>query len=788
MAGRMDNRQRAGWRVGIAIVAALALLGSDLVAFALPARAASTAPSGPAPEPSVAGRPVPKVEPVVGAEDTARATPPRPAPSWPAAGAAEVDLSDPGGVRQAGSLPVRVGRAAASRMGAPARVRVEVLDADAVSSLGGVGLAARVSRVDGVTTAARARVVLDYSGFAGAFDASFADRLRVVRLPGCVLDGAPKAADGCPLRTERVAAVNDFAAGTLTVDTDVTSTNTAVLMVESSSSGSFSGNFGATDLQASGRWQVGLSAGAFSYSYPVPEPPSVAGTGPNLSFGYNSAAVDGMTAASNAQSGWTGLGWTMGPGFIERRYKPCADDATGTGKKADQKNWGHLCWESPDENDGQVETTDPTNSDLTLSMEGRSSKIVKDRLTGGWKTEEDFGWRIEYLTGGASGQPYWRVTTQNGDVHRFGSRRDSEWQVPYAGDDPGEPCNSQYNSGGTTWPGMCQAPWRWNLDQVVDANENVTTLYWKREASQYRWYAREICCSVPPSYEFVPIGYDRGGYLDYVEWGANTAVAGSLPTSKMVFNMVSRCSDTTTRDDPLTNPYPIDTGTGNLTCKALLPPYVFWDVPNDLMTCTTTKCPSGSPAFFIVRRLDSIVTYSYDPTNAGWDDVSKLQLRFKYVQSPDNGSNGCCTPALWLDYVRPVGLAGTGEIRLPPTSFDAIALNGRVDYGSDGFFTAPRAILPRIGWVHNGFGGRVDITYGRANPCPDGGVSAAGYSTWYNSVQWDRGTDDCFRTYDFWFPGSFGSPATVHYGVYHKYLVTQVVSRDVVAGSPDMVT
>ena len=758
----------------ICLIAAMALLGTGVVALRGTATAAAVGPVDR--EPSVGGRPVPVAERVVGAEDRVAVPAPRRAPVWPVAAGAEVALSGSPGLRSAGSLPVRL----ESR--SVARVAVEVLDAATANRLGGAGLGVRLRRADGVTKAGPVRVALDYSRFAGAYDASFPDRLRLVRLPACVL-GGHSAATGCPLAPERVAAVND-GRGQLVSDVDVgAGMDAPVLLVVTSATGTFSGNFAATDLAAAGKWQVGLSSGAFTYSYPVPEAPSVAGGGPGLEFGYSSAAVDGLTAASNHQSGWTGLGWTLSPGFIERRYKPCADDATGPGKRGDQKNWGHLCWESPDENDGQAETTDPLNSDLILSLEGRSSHIVKDRLSNTWKTEDDFGWRIEYLPGGALGQPYWRVTTLDGDVYRFGFRRDSMWQVPFAGDDPGEPCRDQYLSGGSNYPGMCNGPWRWNLDQVVDANENITTLYWKREAGKYRWYARELCCSDPPVYDYVPKDYDRGGYLDYIEWGANSTVAGSVPVAKTVFNMVSRCGDTTTRDDPLANPYPIDTGTGNLSCL-----FDNWDVPTELMTCTTNNCPGGSPAFFIVRRLDSIVTYSWDPVAARWDDVAKLQLRFKYVWSPDDGQGGCCTPALWLDYLRPVGLAGAGEIRLPAVDFQAVELNGRVNYGPIlfGLITAPKAILPRISNVYNGLGGRVDVTYGRTRACPDGGTGASGYSTWHDAIQWDRADWDCYRVYDFYFP--FGGGPELFYGIYHKYVVTKVVEKDLVAASPDVVT
>lgn len=697
-------------------------------------------------DPVVVASPVPATSREPGAEDTARSIT-RGAPVYPSA------------EKRRMALPHADGEGSTE-------VTVETLDPDVVTRLGGVGLGVRVSRADGRRDAEELVLKLDYSGFAEAHGAGFAGRLRVIRMPG----------------REWVPARNDPARQRFTVEVapGPSGEEAPVLMLASAAGGSFAGNFGATDLAPTGSWQTGLSSGSFTYGYPVPVPASPQGKGPELTFRYNSSAVDGMTAATNAQSGWTGLGWQLGSDYVERRYKPCAEDATGPGKKSKQREWGHFCWESPDENDGQPETTDPTNSDLFLSLGGRSTRIVKERLTGTWKTQEDYGWKVEELAGGTSGQPYWQVTTQAGDVHRFGFRRDSTWQVPFAGDDVGEPCNDRYANSGRNYPGMCFAPWRWNVDRVVDANENVTTFHWKRESGKYRYYETELCCGVPPTYEYTPIDYDRGGYLDRIEWGANTSIATSTPTTKVVFNMVSRCSSTTERDDPLINPYPVDTGTGDLYCGGT------WDVPDDLVRCDTYQCGNGSPAFFIMRRLDSVVTYALDGATGTWDDVHKIQLRFKYLRSPESGSNGCCTPTLWLDYLRPVGLAGTGEVRLPPVDFDAVELNGRVDWGSDFFLIKPKAILPRIATVHNGYGGRIEVTYGRSNACPDGGAAAGGYRDWYRGVAWDRNDQDCFRTYDFWMP--FAGGPEVMWGVYHKYLVTKVVERDTVAASPDVVT
>lgn len=65
-------------------------------------------------------------------------------------------------------------------------------------------------------------------------------------------------------------------------------------------------------------------------------------------------------------------------------------------------------------------------------------------------------------------------------MYRFGHRRDASWQVPYMGDDPGEPCHDRYPSDsgpiGEWLPdngNFCWAPWRWMLDQEVDPRQNA---------------------------------------------------------------------------------------------------------------------------------------------------------------------------------------------------------------------------------------------------------------------------------------------------------------------------
>ncbi|WP_170316786.1 SpvB/TcaC N-terminal domain-containing protein [Acrocarpospora corrugata] len=314
----------------------------------------------------------------------------------------------------------------------------------------------------------------------------FASRLGLLELPACALD--PVVTPGCRAETgeaRRLTVRNDLANGRIRAEVTARPEGGGSVFLPASFAEppdptSATGSFAATDLKPSGARQSGNSGGDFSYTVPVPLPPSVSGHAPELSLSYSSSAVDSLTGYTNNQAPWVGMGWGLSEAYIERRFRSCASDAFFSviapelSKNINQGSWKHWCWESPDENDEDAATTDRANSHLVLSLEGRSSAIVKDRTSGTYKTVEDFGWKIEQIAAGAeSGQPYWRVTTQEGTVYRFGFRRDASLQAPYLGDDPGEPCHSQYpkhnfitgQSPALGAGSFCRSPWRWYLDQ-----------------------------------------------------------------------------------------------------------------------------------------------------------------------------------------------------------------------------------------------------------------------------------------------------------------------------------
>jgi hypothetical protein len=661
-------------------------------------------------------------------------------------------------------VPELVGGLAA---GGLSRVRVTGHGRELAQALGAAQVFS-VRRADGSAAESSVDLQVDYSGYAEAFGGNYPDRLRLVRLPACAV-GSPSSPE-CAVPVP-IVAVNDPASRTLTARVPVagesdpspepgTLESGTVLAVTSTGQATSTGDYTATDLNPGGTWQVGLSSGSFAYAYPVPEPPLLAGSGLGLALSYSSQSVDAFTQSTNNQAGWAGLGWDLSPGFIERKFRPCSEDV-GDGspkERADQVTWGDLCWESPDQNDGESDTTDFSTSELYLHLNGVSTRIVKDHVSGQWKTEQDFGWEIELLSGAPGGE-YWSISTLEGDRYRFGYTNPANNRVPVVGDDPGEPNYDNY-------PGVAQQTWRWNLDQVIDVDENQTVLVWTEE---FNYFKRVVSGSI--------VQYTRAPYLDRIEYGYNHTVLGSIPTAKVEFTSIGRCVETTLRDDPVAQPY-VSTDCPPAT-EANAASYP--DVPVDLK-CSSTSCGQLTPTFFSEKRLEHITTYQWDPVAADFRNIYRLHLRFKTLNPP-----GLTGQVLWLDRIFPVGLIGADANmeRLPGANFDVEYLPGRVDH-AEAEHGVSEMNLPRVFRVYNGYGGRTDVTYGHVAPCPTSG-SATGndeYWDWYatKAGKWDLNSEECAPV---WYKPE-GAPAG--WGIFHKYLAMEVVDTDLVGGSPPMVT
>ncbi|MFC5830642.1 RHS repeat-associated core domain-containing protein [Nonomuraea insulae] len=758
----MRGRGLRVWLVALVVgLATLVLISSVGVPDQLIQQAAAAAPD---PEQSVDARPVPDQKVAKGAEGSTRKVTPS-KPVWPKPGRAEVSVPAVGKLAEAGALPVRVGQVAG---GGPDKVSVETLAPETAAKLGGVGVAARLVRADGGTAPGKVRASFSYAGFRDAYGGQFATRLQVVRLAACAV--AVPRPRSCVVRPTVVSSTNDVKAGTLTAEVEAAPVGAAEAAVKppapgknpkadaakaakaalaaQSAAGSVyllagnltgpDGNWGATDLKPSGTWQAGTSGGGFDYDVPLPEPPSVAGNGPDLSLQYDASSVDGQGDWTNNQSSAVGAGWDLSTGFIERRFRRCEvttfyDESAELIWVAEEagKFGRALCWESPDEN---VAGADRTQSELVLSAGGRSAQLIKTKA-GAWKTVPDFGWKIEQVAGGAGGNAYWKITDQEGQVWRFGSTTDAQWQVPYVGDEVGEPCYARYRD--NFIPPTCTGVWRWNLDQEVDRNENVIDYSYTKESN---YFCLPSC--IDEVYEVLP--YDRGGFLASVAWGHNTQVAASAPTARMTFYTDPRSGD---------------------------------DVPTDLLCEEQAGCDNDAIAFYTDQELISLETESRNPTSGAWDLVDQLDFTHTWVyQRTDQGLPW--DAAMWLDTVQHSGLAAEPAVTLPPLDFDAVMLAGRMDYSNNSDWEDQLSwrMVPRIAAIKNGMGGRVQVTYGQADPC-GGGKGRDGSN--YMSDQ----VGDCYQV-DMGSDPEGGFEAWTRY---YKQLATKVVERDMVGGSPDMV-
>ena len=427
--------------------------------------------------------------------------------AWPAPGVSAVDVgagalrAAHGAPSSAGGMPVAaapvtppVGPAAAGaaeapglRTGpAPSKLHLQTYPRSVSTKAGVDGPIVRVQRADTTPSAAAVKLTLGYAGFANAFGGDFGSRLRLVRLPDCALTTPAKAE--CRVATP-IGSTNDTEADMVSAEVAAPAGFTGGLIAFTAGDSSSQGSYAATKLAPSSTWNVAPSSGAFNWSYPLRLPPTPGGLVPQVGFSYSSQSVDGRTAATNNQGSWIGEGFSYEPGYIERRYKPCPDD--GHDSVAD------LCW---------------AFDNATIMLNGASGELIKD-ASGRWRLTSDQDWRIEPLTGASNGDnngEYWRITTPEGTEYLFGQNRlagwtsgkeetNSAWTVPVYGDDSGEPC---YQS--TFADAWCQQAWRWNLDYVRDAHDNVTAYYYGRETNSYARGAKTDVNGTE---------YHRGGWL-----------------------------------------------------------------------------------------------------------------------------------------------------------------------------------------------------------------------------------------------------------------------------------
>ncbi|MCX5417292.1 polymorphic toxin-type HINT domain-containing protein [Streptomyces sp. NBC_00059] len=587
--------------------------------------------------------------------------------NWPEGGTASLRLTaDKRAEAELDGTSVSLSPGKGRRGPAAGTARVTVLDQNSAEKAGITGVLLSAA----ADTAGAAEISIGYGDFASALGGDWSQRLRLVRLPSCVLTTPAKAEcrEQTPIETD-----NDFSEQSLSAQVTLAEAepggaserqaastqapSTTVLAVTAAAAGSGAspggtGNYSATQLSPSSSWEAGGSSGAFAWNYGFTVPPAAAGPTPSLALSYDSGSVDGRTATTNNQGSAVGEGFTLTESYIERTYGSCDDD--GHADISDQ------CWKY---------------DNARIVLNGSSSRLIKS-ASGDWHLEEDDASTVTRSTGADNGDDngeHWTVITGDGTKYVFGSnkldgaadqRTNSTWTTPVFGDDAGEPGYDQ----GSSFAGraLTQA-WRWNLDYVEDTRGNAST-YWYTKESNY--YPKNEAATANTAYV-------RGGYLREIKYGLRK---GALFTddadAKVTLAHAERCTVgacTDLKDD---------------TAK-------YWpDVPFDAI-CTDgdTECNAAGPSFFSRKRLTGVSTFAWNATTKGYDPVDSWALTQDYRDAGDIGDT--TDHVLVLESVKRTGKSGTKAIDVAPVTFTYQLRPNRVD-GTDDILPLKRHRLETI--------------------------------------------------------------------------------------------
>jgi RHS repeat-associated protein len=616
------------------------MVAATLVAlsYAVPAQAAPPAAT-PAPVPPPAEKLDHDGGPATGKAWTQKQVKDNPAtpPAWPGATTARVDLSRTHRAKVK-DLPIWVSGDRLSDLD------VQVVDRAKVPAAWRDGMVMRVSAPSGASTGA-AQVSVDYRQFQDAYGADWASRLKLWKVPQCALTTP----DAASCRSVALPTAKDPAAGTVSATVSVEPAATGSFVALAAAASGPSGDFSATSLSPSSTWSSGGNAGDFSWNYPVRTPPAT-GPSPDISLAYSSSAVDGRSEVTNNQPSWIGEGFDYSPGYIERRYVPCAEDSKNGANST--KASGDQCWRS---------------DNATMSLGSHGGELVFQSGKG-WHNRAEDGSKIEKLTGASNGDTgdaaygdvgeYWRVTTTDGTQYYFGlddlpgetTDTNSTLTVPVFGNHSGEPCHQS-----TFAASDCVQAWRWNLDYVVDVRGNTMSFWYGKETNKYAQNGTDAD----------DVTYDRAGYLTRIDYGTYDRTLAThevternvTPYAQVVFDTDMRCfSNCGSESSPTTANWK-DTP-WDQECKA-----------------SATSCPGNySPTFWTAKRLKKITTRVWDTTKPtpAWQDVESWTLTHTFSATADSTHTG-----LWLERIDHSGLVGTA-IAMPPVTFEAVSLANRV--------------------------------------------------------------------------------------------------------------
>ncbi|WP_089907099.1 RHS repeat protein [Leifsonia sp. 21MFCrub1.1] len=613
-------------------------------------------------------------------------------------------------------------------------VYAEVLDQREAHQHGLQGLVLKMARADQTKGSAPIAVRIPDTTLNSIYGADYASRIEWRQVDASAKSA--KAAKPVPVARDGNGAV----VLTPTISQSAIILTAAATPISATGTGAFT----ASSLKPSSAWDVSAQTGDFSWSYPLQVPPTPAGPAPQVAFSYDSQSVDGETGSTNNQTSPIGEGWSLaGAGFIERTYVSCATDNGASGPVTSS---GDLCWKT---------------DNATISFAGHSGQLIRDTASGAWRLQSDDGTRFEHLVGTAAGcasngtydTDCWRMTTTNGTRYFFGLNQlpgfaggkpttNSTWTVPVYGNDVGEPCH-----GATFAASSCTQAWRWNLDYVVDTHGNAEAFYYDAQTNSYATNGSAAT------------SYVRGGELDHIDYGFTNgnAYASNAASGRVVFGYDSygRCSDST-HANCTTEPI-----SGNATAPAH--PTYYPDVPFD------QNCPSGScsgllsPTFWSTAMLTTVSTKALVAGAYANVDVWTLSHSF-----PDPGDT--TSAALWLTKIDHTGYSGSSSLSEPSTVFSGVTMQNRV-WVVDGLAPLDKY---RISKIQTSLGAVISVFYSPQQCTPAGaaGIEAAPESN----------TNRCFPQ---WWSPKVTPPQPAQKDLFHKYVVTQVVSDPKTGGGND---
>ncbi|MEW2417876.1 ricin-type beta-trefoil lectin domain protein [Streptomyces sp. NPDC046866] len=678
-----------------------------------------------------------------------------------------------GDLVQAGSLPVSIGKVQAPENSpappAPSgtwSVSVESRAATEAANVDG----ALIKVTPPAEGSAPADVLLDYTKFRDLYGTEWATRLQLKQYPECFLT-TPTLPE-CSASKD-VPTTNDPTTNTVraTVDPATAPTQGLTTMALSAASGGGSmvlaasdgavgavGSYKATPLTPSGSWSAGGSGGGFSWTYPLSVPPAPAGPTPAIAFTYASQAVDGKTSVSNGQASWVGDGWDYNPGFIERRYRSCADDraakpsAPNNDNTTDKKK-ADLCW---------------AGDSMVMSLGGGTTELVHDTASGQWVPASDDGSKVERLTGstnGAQDGEYWVVTTRDGMRYHFGRHNvgthgdgttpavvtNSVFTVPVFGNHPGEPCHKTAFADSS-----CTQAWRWNLDYVEDIHGNSMIIDWAQEKNRYA-RNQKFQEKDPAKVEYV-----RGGYPTRILYGLRADNLAGAPVGRVEFGVKERCVEEGS----------IKCGDTQFESKNYGDKQAWWDTPSTLhCKADAENCYISSPTFWTRKRLTTVTTYGQ--RTEGSTALSKVDQWTLTQSFPKQRTS--THPPLWLESITRTGYGPKNSEQgtsLPAVSFIANAVDMPNRVRTQTQDPRPGFDRLRVETIRTETGGEIQVDY--SDPCPIG----------TSHPDPDKNTTRCFPVH--WSPDSDLEKPPLEW--FNKYVVDKVVEKDRVGRRPDVTT